>query len=194
MHRTVPHAGRAGLLLLLMGSAALAGQPEPLPVVTVLVDNAKVIRLPEKTSTVIVGNPIIAEVTPQKNGVLVLTGKSFGSTNLIALDNAGSMVAETMIRVEASRDSTITVQRGLDRESLSCTPNCPRSSSATRRIISGRPAARRMPAAGSPPVARHRAAIADGWRHCGPLEAGSSTESPIPQGSGGRKMGRDPGR
>jgi Flp pilus assembly secretin CpaC len=124
MHRTLSHAGRAGLLLLTMGAAASAGQPELLPVVTVLVDNAKVIRLPEKTSTVIVGNPIIAEVTPQKNGVLVLTGKSFGSTNLIALDNAGAMIAETMIRVEASRDSTITVQRGLDRESLSCTPNC----------------------------------------------------------------------
>ncbi|SDN60785.1 Pilus formation protein N terminal region [Methylobacterium phyllostachyos] len=124
MRRTLSNAGRAGLLLLLASVAATAGQAEPLPVVTVLVDNAKVIRLPEKTSTVIVGNPIIAEVTPQKNGVLVLTGKSFGSTNLIALDNAGSMIAETMIRVEASRDSTITVQRGLDRESLSCTPNC----------------------------------------------------------------------
>ncbi|MCJ2135007.1 pilus assembly protein N-terminal domain-containing protein [Methylobacterium sp. J-026] len=123
MRRTLSNAGRAGLLLLMMGVAA-AGQSEPLPVVTVLVDNAKVIRLPEKTATVIVGNPIIAEVTPQKNGVLVLTGKSFGSTNLIALDNAGAMIAETMIRVEASRDSTITVQRGLDRESLSCTPNC----------------------------------------------------------------------
>ncbi|MBE7198823.1 MAG: pilus assembly protein N-terminal domain-containing protein [Parafilimonas terrae] len=124
MHRTLSHAGRAGLFLLTMAVAAATGQAEPLPVVTVLVDNAKVIRLPEKTSTVIVGNPIIADVTLQKNGVLVLTGKSFGSTNLIALDNAGSMVAETMIRVEASRDSTITVQRGLDRESLSCTPNC----------------------------------------------------------------------
>ncbi|MCJ2069445.1 pilus assembly protein N-terminal domain-containing protein [Methylobacterium sp. J-030] len=124
MHRTLSHAGRAGLFLLLMGIAAAAGQSQPLPVVTVLVDNAKVIRLPEKTSTVIVGNPIIADVTLQKSGVLVLTGKSFGSTNLIALDTAGSMIAETMIRVEASRDSTITVQRGLDRESLSCTPNC----------------------------------------------------------------------
>ncbi|GJE49879.1 hypothetical protein GOFOIKOB_2919 [Methylobacterium tardum] len=125
MRRTLSHAGRTGLILCLMaGAAAAAGQPDPLPVVTILVDNAKVIRLPEKTSTVIVGNPIIAEVTPQKNGVLVLTGKSFGSTNLIALDNAGAMIAETTIRVEASRDSTITVQRGLERESLSCTPNC----------------------------------------------------------------------
>ncbi|SFM73688.1 pilus assembly protein N-terminal domain-containing protein [Methylobacterium pseudosasicola] len=124
MRRTLSNGARAGLVLLLTGASVVAAQPEPLPVVTVLVDNAKVIRLPEKTATVIVGNPIIAEVTPQKNGVLVLTGKSFGSTNLIALDTAGGLIAETMIRVEASRDSTITVQRGLDRESLSCTPNC----------------------------------------------------------------------
>lgn len=124
MRRTLSNAGRAGLVLLLMGAAVAAAQPEPLPIVTVLVDNAKVIRLPEKTATVIVGNPIIAEVTPQKNGVLVLTGKSYGSTNLIALDTAGAMIAETMIRVEASRDATITVQRGMDQESLSCTPKC----------------------------------------------------------------------
>lgn len=124
MRRTLSNGARAGLVLLLTGASVAAAQPEPLPIVTVLVDNAKVIRLPEKTATVIVGNPIIAEVTPQKNGVLVLTGKSFGSTNLIALDTGGSLIAETMIRVEASRDTTITVQRGLDRESLSCTPNC----------------------------------------------------------------------
>jgi Flp pilus assembly secretin CpaC len=124
MRRTLSNGARAGLVLLMTGASVAGAQPEPLPIVTVLVDNAKVIRLPEKTATVIVGNPIIAEVTPQKNGVLVLTGKSFGSTNLIALDTGGSLIAETMIRVEASRDTTITVQRGLDRESLSCTPNC----------------------------------------------------------------------
>ncbi|WP_409564361.1 pilus assembly protein N-terminal domain-containing protein [Methylobacterium sp. J-076] len=127
MRRTSSPAGRLGLALTglcLFSGAVAAAQPETLPVVTVIVDNAKVIRLPEKTQTVVVGNPFIAEVTPQKNGVLILTGKSFGSTNLIALDSAGTLIAETMIRVEASREATITVQRGMDRESLSCTPNC----------------------------------------------------------------------
>lgn len=127
MRSTSPLAGLFGLALVglsLSAGAAAAAQPETLPVVTVIVDNAKVIRLPEKTQTVVVGNPFIAEVTPQKNGVLILTGKSFGSTNLIALDSAGALIAETMIRVEASREATITVQRGMERESLSCTPNC----------------------------------------------------------------------
>ncbi|GEO97966.1 hypothetical protein GCM10007887_05230 [Methylobacterium haplocladii] len=93
-------------------------------VVPVMVDNAKLIRLPEKTQTVVVGNPLIADVSLQRNGVVILTGKSFGTTNLIALDAGGAMIAESLIRVEAPQASTITVQRGLDRESYSCTPNC----------------------------------------------------------------------
>lgn len=92
--------------------------------VTVSVDNAKVIRLPERTATVIVGNPIIADVSLQRNGIVVLTGKSFGSTNLIALDASGTMLAESAISVRAGNPSVITVQRGLERESYSCTPAC----------------------------------------------------------------------
>jgi Flp pilus assembly secretin CpaC len=92
--------------------------------VIVMVDHAKIVRLPEKTQTVVVGNPIIADVTVQKNGILVVTGKSYGVTNLIALDNAGTMLAESMIRVQAASEAVVTIQRGLERESYSCTPNC----------------------------------------------------------------------
>jgi Flp pilus assembly secretin CpaC len=101
-------------------SASAAGQDA----VTVIVDHARVIRLPERTQTVIVGNPIIADVTLQRNGILVVTGKSYGVTNLIALDNGGTMLAESLIRVQAPNESLVTVQRGLERESYSCTPNC----------------------------------------------------------------------
>ncbi|TXM66951.1 pilus assembly protein [Methylobacterium sp. WL69] len=120
-------AGAAGLLLaafVLGGTAVPATAQEASTIVAVTVDNAKVIRLPETTQTVIVGNPIIADVALQKNGVLILTGKSFGSTNLIALDRGGNMLAESTIRVQAPQAAVVTVQRGLDRESYSCTPNC----------------------------------------------------------------------
>ena len=92
--------------------------------VAVTIDHAKVIRLPQGAQTIIIGNPIIADVTTQKNGLLVLTGKSYGVTNMIALDAAGSMLAESLISVQAPSESLVTVQRGLDRESYSCTPNC----------------------------------------------------------------------
>jgi Flp pilus assembly secretin CpaC len=117
----------ACLLALALPAAALlasTARASDVATVTVSVDNAKVIRLPERTATVIVGNPIIADVSLQRNGIVVLTGKSFGSTNLIALDAAGTMLAESAISVRAGNPSVITVQRGLDRESYSCTPAC----------------------------------------------------------------------
>lgn len=92
--------------------------------VAVMVDQAKVIRLPEKTQTVIVGNPMIADISVQKNGILVVTGKSFGVTNFIALDAAGAMLAESRVTVRAATDSVVTVQRGMERESYSCAPQC----------------------------------------------------------------------
>lgn len=92
--------------------------------VIVTVDHAKVVRLPEKAQTVIVGNPAIADVAIQRNGVMVVTGKSFGVTNLIALDASGTLLAESSVRVRAATDSVLTVQRGLERESYSCTPVC----------------------------------------------------------------------
>ena len=102
-------------------AAPAAGKVES---VIVKVDHAKVVRLPEKAQTVIVGNPAIADVAVQKNGVMIVTGKSFGVTNLIALDAAGSLLAESLVRVGADSDSVLTVQRGLERESYSCTPVC----------------------------------------------------------------------
>lgn len=92
--------------------------------VIVTVDQAKVVRLPEKAQTVIVGNPAIADVSVQRNGVMVVTGKSFGVTNMIALDAKGGLLAESLVRVRAASDSVLVVQRGLDRESYSCTPQC----------------------------------------------------------------------
>jgi hypothetical protein len=92
--------------------------------VAVMIDHAKVVRLPERTQTVIIGNPIIADITVQRNGLVVVTGKSYGVTNLIALDGAGTMLAESLVSVQAATESVVVVQRGLDRESYSCTPNC----------------------------------------------------------------------
>ena len=101
------------------------GLPAGAGAVTVAVDNAKIVRLPQGTQTVIVGNPGIADVTMQKSGIMILTGKSYGTTNLIALDANGGMLAESFVNVRAPyAQAMVTVQRGLERESYSCTPSC----------------------------------------------------------------------
>lgn len=114
--------GRAALLAGLMAPAPVLASPRDLVLVTV--DRARIARIPEKTQTLVIGQPGIADVTMLKNsGMGVITGKSFGETNLIALDGEGNMLGEWIIRVGAEQ-SDLLVQNGLNRESYICAPNC----------------------------------------------------------------------
>ncbi len=95
-------------------------------VVSVALDQAKLLRLPDRVSTIIIGNPAIADGTLQTGGLLVVTGKGYGTTNLMVLDSRGTVIAEHTITVSAPTHG-VTVFRGADRETLSCAPNCQRT-------------------------------------------------------------------
>src|SRR4029078_12508015 len=112
----------AGLLLWAAVSLA-ARDPDR---IAVYVDQAKLVKLPAKVSTIVVGNPLIADVTLQTGGVIVVTGKGYGATNFIAMDRGGEVLVDRVIQVEGPTDQLITVYRGVDRESYSCMPVCQR--------------------------------------------------------------------
>jgi len=101
--------------------AAWAADEAP---ITVNVNMARVLRINAPAATVIVGNPGIADVTIQDPQTLVLTGKSFGQTNLIVLDGNGNPVADTLIEVVQLQAGTVTVYQGAARTSLACAPVC----------------------------------------------------------------------
>ena len=94
--------------------------------IAVNVDQAKLVRLPARVATIVVGNPLIADVTLQAGGVIVVTGKGYGATNFIALDRGGEILVDRVIQVEGPTDRLVTVYRGVDRESYSCMPICQR--------------------------------------------------------------------
>lgn len=92
--------------------------------INVVLDEAKVLQLPPNTSTIILGNPAIADVSMLKrNNQMILTGKSYGQTNLIALDADGKSVGESIVLVTGVPGGLI-VQRGLQRETYNCSPRC----------------------------------------------------------------------
>lgn len=95
--------------------------------ISIVLDQAQIIRLPEKVATLVIGNPSVADGTLQAGGLLVVTGKSYGTTNIIALDGRGEVLAEHTVSVGAPRDSTLTVWRGVARETWSCAPRCEQS-------------------------------------------------------------------
>ena len=92
--------------------------------IAVVLDQAKIARLPQGTATLIVGNPMIADVTMLKNNnTMVITGKGFGQTNLIAIDASGSLIEEQQIRVLPSK-TLVVLQSGSSRMSYACNPDC----------------------------------------------------------------------
>jgi Flp pilus assembly secretin CpaC len=111
--------------MLLWPAAALAAPAAD--TVLVNVDQAKLVKLPSKVATIVVGNPLIADVALQNGGILVVTGKGYGATNFIAMDRAGDILVDRMIQVEGPTDQQlVTVYRGVERESWSCQPTCQR--------------------------------------------------------------------
>ena|SRR5215212_286898 len=93
--------------------------------VIITIDQAQVMKMPDGVSTLVVGNPLIADVSIQSGGMVVLTGKGYGVTNLVALDRSGAVLEQKTIQVQSARDSVV-VYRGVERESYSCTPKCER--------------------------------------------------------------------
>ncbi|AWM03480.1 pilus assembly protein N-terminal domain-containing protein [Bradyrhizobium amphicarpaeae] len=122
---------RRARVCLLVAAAVLAspaaGLADPTAdTIAVNVDQAKLVRLPGKVATLVVGNPLIADVTLQPGGMIVVTGKGYGATNFIALDRAGEILVDRQIQVEGPSDRLVTVYRGIERESYSCMPLCQR--------------------------------------------------------------------
>src|SRR5689334_24660783 len=107
---------RAALLLaalLSFGALAPAAAVAEEGPISVKVNMARILRISAPAATVIIGNPGVADVTIQDPQTLVLTGKSYGQTNLIVLDNAGNPVADTMVSViQPTPDDQITVYMG----------------------------------------------------------------------------------
>jgi len=112
------------LLTPAVGPAAAVESAAAPGALEVVVDRATVVRAPAGTATVIIGNPMIADATTQKNGVLIVTGKSFGTTNIMLLDGAGAVLSETVVSVGRANDGSMVVQRGAKRESFACNPRC----------------------------------------------------------------------
>jgi Flp pilus assembly secretin CpaC len=110
---------------MLLSPAAALAEPTADPI-AVNVDQAKLVKIPGRVSTIVVGNPLIADVTLQTGGILVVTGKGYGATNFVAMDRSGEVLVDRVIQVEGPTDQLVTIYRGVERESYSCLPICQR--------------------------------------------------------------------
>jgi Pilus formation protein N terminal region len=123
-----PASGRARCTLAFLAALLLVPLAAPTGAaaadIPVTIDQARLVKLPERVATLVIGNPLIADAAVQAGGLMVITGKGYGVTNIIALDRGGVVLMEKTIEVIAPRDELVVVFRGVLRESYTCSPVC----------------------------------------------------------------------
>ena len=119
---TANAAKLATTALVLLATTVAASAEEPY--LRVYMDHARVLRLDRPVSKVIVGNAKVADATVADAQTIVLTGRNFGTTNLVLLDADGNAIVDERILVSIDEGNTVRVFKQTERSVLSCTPNC----------------------------------------------------------------------
>ncbi len=108
----------------LAAAVALTTQQVAAEDLVVKFDQSQLLQLPRPAAEVIIGNPSIADVAIQAGNLLVVTGKSFGITNIIALDADRKVIQDQRIIVRRDEVRVVNVYKATDRWSYNCVPQC----------------------------------------------------------------------
>lgn len=111
-------------LLLLSAATTISPQQGHAGDLIVRYDQSQLLRLPRPASEIIIGNPSIADVALQGGNLLVVTGKTFGITNIIALDADRNVIQDQRVMVERDDQRIVNLHKGSTRFTYSCSPNC----------------------------------------------------------------------
>ena len=106
------------LASVMIASTALAG--------TLTVETSKSIplRLQGEAASVVLGNNNVADVAVHDKYLLFVTGKTYGSTNLMVFDSEGRQVYAADIVVTSNTSSYVTVNRSGSDYTYDCAPDC----------------------------------------------------------------------
>jgi len=116
----------SAILVGLPSAFAPAGAGAAEEMMRVYMDHARVLKLDRPVSKVIIGNSDVADATVADARTIVLTGRSFGTTNLVILDQDGNAIVDERILVSIDEGNTLRVYKQTTRTVFSCSPNCER--------------------------------------------------------------------
>lgn len=129
---------RLGFALVLVASMAAASFARAdSNLLRVYMNQARILKLDRPISKVIIGNDKVADATVADAKTIVLTGRSFGTTNIVLLDRDGNAVLDERILVSIDESNTVRVFKQTERTVLSCDPNCEEHSKFNNAAKSG---------------------------------------------------------
>ena len=110
-----------GMSCLSAASSAFAGDT----VYKVELNKTEIVRLPGPASSIIVGNPNIADISVQSVDTIFVVGRGYGETNLIVLDAQGNTMMDANLQVvNTLSPHGVRLYNAKSRETYSCIPYC----------------------------------------------------------------------
>ncbi len=103
---------------LAFSGAALAGQ------FTIESGKTKPLKLKHDADSIVVGNPNIADVAVHNSKMLFISGKVFGTTNLLIFDKEGNTIYSADVVVTTNTANLVTINRAGSNYSYDCAPTC----------------------------------------------------------------------
>ncbi len=116
---------------------ALAAAATPALAQSLTAPLGQAVRVPIRgmATDVVVGDAKIADVTVVGPGALFVSGRGYGSTNLVVMDGAGRTLFNGRVLVPRATAGEVTVIRGSTRTSAFCAPLCEELSEDAKRDL-----------------------------------------------------------
>jgi hypothetical protein len=106
-------------------ASALAAGPVFAGDIRVNSDQTVAVKLSQPAKTVLVGNPLIAEVTVVDDKTVYVMGRLVGQTNLVAVDAGGNEIFNEKVSVRVGDPQMVTLHKGnTGPRTFSCAPKC----------------------------------------------------------------------
>jgi hypothetical protein len=92
----------------------------------IVIDEAEILTLTRPAASIIIGNPSVAGVSVENPTTLVVTGRSYGLTNLMVLDGHGRAIFSGDVVVADRSNGVLTLVRGNQngQRTFVCAPRC----------------------------------------------------------------------
>ncbi len=108
-----------GLALATFTAAPVSAQQ-----VWVTMDQVRSYSTDKAASSIIVGNPGIADIAVQDKNNFLLFGKAPGLTNIIIINEEGKTIENLQVRVNPPSSGMLVAHRGSNRTTYNCTFHC----------------------------------------------------------------------
>ena len=105
-------------------AVAFLAAPAMAQTLPVRVDQAVRVALSAPAKDVAVGNPAIADVMVLDERNILVLGKGYGTTNVVALDRGGRLILDRVVVVSAADAGKVTVFKGTSASQYACAPRC----------------------------------------------------------------------